>query len=53
MEDLSHMTYAPSVFVSAKTGQRVDCIMELVSFTASNLRISTGVLNDCLADAIE
>jgi GTP-binding protein len=54
MEDLSYMTYAPSVFVSAKTGQRVDRIMELVSFVYSQytFRISTGVLNDCLADAI-
>ncbi|HHY82721.1 MAG TPA: ribosome biogenesis GTPase Der [Clostridiales bacterium] len=54
MNDLSFMTYAPSIFVSAKTGQRVDRIMELVKYVYSQctFRISTGVLNDCLADAI-
>ena len=54
MNDLSFMTYAPSVFVSAKTGQRVDRITELVKYVYSQctFRVSTGVLNDCLADAI-
>lgn len=54
MNDLSYMTYAPSVFISAKTGQRVDRIVELVNFVYSQytFRISTGVLNDCLADAV-
>lgn len=54
MNDLSYMTYAPSVFISAKTGQRVDRILKLVNFVYSQytFRISTGVLNDCLADAI-
>lgn len=52
--DLSYMTYAPSIFISAKTGQRVSRILELVNFVYSQytFRISTGVLNDCLADAI-
>ncbi|MGI6140652.1 MAG: ribosome biogenesis GTPase Der [Caldicoprobacterales bacterium] len=54
MNDLSYMTYAPSVFISAKTGRRVDRIMELVNYVYSQytFRISTGVLNDCLADAV-
>jgi len=54
MNDLSYMTYAPSVFISAKTGQRVDRILKLVNYVYSQytFRISTGVLNDCLADAI-
>lgn len=54
MNSLSYMTYAPSVFVSAKTGQRIERIMELVNYVYNQctFRISTGVLNDCLADAI-
>jgi GTP-binding protein len=54
MNDLSFMTYAPSVFISAKTGQRVERITELVNYVYQQctFRISTGVLNDCLADAI-
>ena len=54
MNDLSYMTYAPSVFISAKTGQRVERITELVKYVYEQctFRISTGVLNDCLADAI-
>ncbi len=51
---LSFMTYAPDVFLSAKTGQRVGRIMELVNqvYRRCTFRVSTGVLNDCLADAI-
>jgi GTP-binding protein len=54
MTDLSFMTYAPSVFVSAKTGQRINRIIELVNYVYNSctFRISTGVLNDVLADAI-
>ncbi|NLB41167.1 MAG: ribosome biogenesis GTPase Der [Clostridiales bacterium] len=54
MNDLSFMTYAPSVFISAKTGQRVERITELIKnvYQQCTFRISTGVLNDCLADAI-
>ena len=54
MNELSFMTYAPSIFISAKTGQRVERIMELVRavYNQCTFRISTGVLNDCLADAI-
>ena len=50
---LSYMTYAPIVFVSAKTGQRVDRIFELAVAVSSenSRRITTGMLNDVLADA--
>ena len=50
---LSYMTYAPIVFISAKTGQRVERLYELINYVneQSALRISTGMLNDVLADA--
>lgn len=49
---LSYMTYAPIIFISAKTGQRVDRLFELIRFVReqSVTRISTGVLNDLLND---
>ena len=49
---LSYMTYAPIVFVSAKTGQRLDKIFSLVNdaYRESCKRITTGVLNDFLSD---
>lgn len=49
---LSYMTYAPVVFVSAKTGQRLDKIFTLVNdaYRESCKRITTGVLNDFLSD---
>ncbi len=50
---LSYMTYAPILFISAKTGQRVDRIFELVNYVndQASMRISTGMLNDVLNDA--
>ncbi len=50
---LSYMTYAPILFISAKTGQRVDRVYELINYVndQSSMRISTGMLNDVLADA--
>ncbi len=50
---LSYMTYAPIIFISAKTGQRVDRVYELINYVneQSSMRISTGMLNDVLADA--
>ena len=50
---LSYMTYAPIVFISAKTGQRVDRIFELINYVnnQASTRISTGMLNDVLNDA--
>ncbi len=51
--ELGYMTYAPMLFISAKTGQRVDKLFELIKFVQqqSNLRITTGQLNNVLADA--
>ncbi len=51
---LSYMTYAPVLYISAKTGQRVDKLFERIKYVheQSNLRISTGMLNDVLADAV-
>ena len=50
---LSYMQYAPVLFVSAKTGQRVPNIFEHIQYVygQSNLRVSTGMLNDVLNDA--
>lgn len=47
------MSYAPYVFISAKTGQRVDRLFELIKYVndQNSMRISTGVLNDLLAEA--
>ena len=51
---LSYMTYAPLIFVSAKTGQRVKKLFEHISYINNQAatRISTGVLNDVLNDAV-
>ena len=51
---LSYMTYAPILFLSAKTGQRVEKLFEQINYVnmQSKLRVTTGMLNDVLADAI-
>lgn len=53
-EDLSFMSYVPSLFISAKTGQRVDKIIEQVKYVyeKTSFRITTGTLNDTLFDAM-
>ena len=53
MRDLSFMSYAPILFISALTGQRTNRIFELINFVndQSSMRISTGMLNNVLADA--
>lgn len=53
-KDLSFMPYAPIVFISAKTGQRVDRLFELINYVReqNTMRISTGKLNDVLAEAV-
>jgi len=50
---LAYMNYAPTVFISAKTGQRVDKIFELINacYEQASKRITTGLLNDMLAEA--
>jgi GTP-binding protein len=54
MNDFSFMSYAPIIFISAKTGQRIDRLFELIKFVneQNSLRVSTGMLNDVLADSI-
>ncbi|MBR2896410.1 MAG: ribosome biogenesis GTPase Der [Oscillospiraceae bacterium] len=51
--DLSYMSYAPILFISALTGQRVGKLFEYINAVAeqSALRITTGMLNSILADA--
>ena len=51
---LSYMTYAPLMFISAKTGQRVEKLFEQINYVhnQTNMRASTGMLNDVLADAV-
>ncbi len=53
MDDFSFMPYAPFIFLSAKTGQRVERLFELIHFVSqqNSMRISTGMLNDVLAQA--
>jgi GTP-binding protein len=53
VEKLGFMQYAPVLFISVKTGQRVHRVLELVKFVygQASLRISTGMLNDLLNEA--
>ena len=50
---LAFMTYAPILFISAKTGQRVDKLFDLIVAVSNqaSMRITTGMLNNVLADA--
>ncbi len=51
--DLSYMTYAPVLFISAKTGQRVEKLYQLINEVAAMnaMRVTTGMLNNILEDA--
>ena len=51
--DLAYMTYAPILFLSALTGQRVGRLFQLINYVSdqASLRITTGMLNSLLADA--
>ena len=51
--ELKYMEYAPKVFISAMTGQRINRMLELIQTVYQNhaLRISTGVLNEVLIEA--
>lgn len=53
MNDFSFMSYAPIIFISAKTGLRLDRLFDLIKYVDDQnaMRISTGRLNDLLADA--
>ena len=52
-QDLGYMPYAPVLFISALTGQRVNKLYELINYVADQaaMRITTGMLNNILADA--
>ena len=52
--ELGFMSYVPVVFISAKTGQRIDRLFEAVNLAnkSNSTRISTGMLNDLLARAV-
>ena len=54
LTDLKFMSYAPVILISAKTGQRVSGILEKVTevYNTACRRITTGILNDVLNDAV-
>lgn len=53
-QELRHLAYAPIVYVSALTGQRVGKLLETAEYVAEQraLRISTGTVNECLQNAV-
>lgn len=53
MEGLAFITYCPILFISAKTGQRVHKLFEMIQIVSNNcsMRITTGMLNDLVSDA--
>ena len=53
-QKLAYLTYAPIIFISAKTGQRVDKLFEMIKKVANNnaLRIGTATLNQVINEAI-
>ncbi len=53
-EDLKFMDYFKSVFISAKTGQRAEKLFQLIDevYAHSRFRVSTGTLNDLIADTV-
>ncbi len=52
--DFSFMSYVPFIFISAKTGQRVEKLFSMIKhvYEQNSMRISTGMLNDVLAYAV-
>lgn len=51
--EFGFMSYAPTIFISAKTGQRLNRLFELINYVANTnaMRIKTGILNELLAEA--
>ena len=51
---LAYLSYAPIIFISAKTGQRVEKLFDLINEVSNNnaIRIATSVLNELLAEAV-
>ena len=54
INDLAFIQYAPSIFISALTGQRMGSLIDMVNevYSQCTFRIATGVLNDCIMDAV-
>lgn len=52
--ELAYMKYAPMIFISAKTKQRVSKLLDMIKYVSNQhaMRISTGALNDLLSEAI-
>ena len=53
-DKLSYLSYAPIIFISAKTGQRIEKLYEMINQVASQnaLRVSTAVLNQVLSETV-
>ena len=53
-EKLAYITYAPIIFISAKTGQRVNKLFDLINevYKQNSMRVSTGMLNQVIDEAI-
>lgn len=54
-EELAYMPYAPKLFISAATGQRVNKLFEMINAVTetASMRVQTGVLNDVLIEAMQ
>lgn len=52
--DLAFLSYAPIIFISAQTGQRVNKLIDLIKYVANQhaMRIKTGVLNEVISEAV-
>lgn len=53
-KDLAFLSYAPIIFISAQTGQRVNKLIDLIKYVANQhaMRIKTGVLNEVISEAV-
>ncbi len=53
-DKLKYLSYAPMIFISAKTGQRVNKLFDLINYVKeqNSLRISTSILNQVINEAI-
>lgn len=52
--DLAYLSYAPIIFISAKTGQRLPRLIELIKYVADqhSMRVKTGALNEVISEAV-
>lgn len=53
-DTLSYMPYAELIFISAKTGQRLEKLFEIIDIVSENhsMRVATGVLNEIMSEAV-